>query len=92
MTINEIPSEVVSLLAALATSLTNGEYLTRPDRPLPRQLTVADICEELKVAQRTFYEWRAKGRAPRCVKLPNGELRIRRTDFDNWLTDRVEVA
>lgn len=91
MTINDIPAEVVSILTAMAASLTKGEYLA-PVRPLPRQLTVADICEELQVAQRTFYEWRAKGRAPQCVKLPNGELRIRRADFDKWLTDRAEAA
>ena len=54
-------------------------------------LTVDELCDELKVARRTFYDWRAKGRAPRCFKLPNGDLRIRRTDLDSWLTDRMEA-
>jgi predicted DNA-binding transcriptional regulator AlpA len=55
------------------------------------QLTVNELCAELKVARRTFYDWRAKGRAPRCLKLPNGDLRIRRVDFDAWLAAREEA-
>ncbi len=47
------------------------------DRPLPKS---------------TFHDWRAKGRAPRCIKLPNGTLRIRRSEFDRWLASREEVA
>ncbi len=56
------------------------------------QLTIADVCEELGVARSTFYDWRAKNRAPRCIRLPNGELRIRRTDLDAWLIDHEEAA
>lgn len=48
-------------------------------------MTVAEFCEEMSVSRSTFDDWRAKNRAPRCVRLPNGSLRIRRTDFDNWL-------
>jgi excisionase family DNA binding protein len=55
------------------------------------QLTVDELCDELKVARRTFYDWRAKGRAPRCIKLPNGDLRIRRIDLDAWLTAREDA-
>ena len=40
----------------------------------------------------TFYDWRAKGRAPRCIKLPNGEIRIRRQELDRWLDDRIRTA
>ena len=55
-------------------------------------LTLPEICEELNVSRSTFYDWRAKGRAPRCIKLPNGDLRIRRSDLDNWLDDREDAA
>lgn len=55
-------------------------------------LTIADLCAELSVARSTFYEWRAKGRAPRCIKLPNGEIRIRRTDLERWLDTCEEAA
>lgn len=48
-------------------------------------LTVAEVCTELKIGRSTFYEWRAKQRALRCLKIPNSELRIRRSDLDDWL-------
>ena len=55
-------------------------------------LTLADLCAELQISRSTFYDWRAKGRAPRCLKLPNGDLRIRRTDLDRWLATMEDVA
>jgi predicted DNA-binding transcriptional regulator AlpA len=59
----------------------------------PRQhLTIAALCEELAISRRTFYEWRSKKRAPRCIKLPNGEIRIRRIDLENWLDTCEEAA
>jgi excisionase family DNA binding protein len=62
--------------------------------PLPRggpneKLTLAEVCAELRIERSTFYDWRAKGRAPRCLKLPNGEIRITRRDLDAWLETRV---
>ena len=54
-------------------------------RPSAAHLTIADVIAELGVARSTFNDWRAKGRAPKCLKLPNGELRIRRADLDHWL-------
>jgi predicted DNA-binding transcriptional regulator AlpA len=61
-----------------------------PNRPpSPRMLTVDDILADLgDVSRRTFYEWRAKGTGPKCVKLPNGELRIRRAEYERWLAER----
>jgi excisionase family DNA binding protein len=56
------------------------------------RLTVADVCEELLVSRSTFYDWRAKGKAPRCIKLPNGEIRVRRDELDRWLASCEEVA
>jgi predicted DNA-binding transcriptional regulator AlpA len=55
-------------------------------------LTVQEFCDELGISPRTFYEWRTKRRAPRCLKLPNGEIRIRRTEYDRWLDSREEAA
>lgn len=56
-----------------------------------KHLTIADLCEELGIARSTFYDWRAKGRAPRCIKLPNGDLRIRRTELDRWLAEHEDA-
>ena len=55
-------------------------------------LTIAQLCKELGISRSTFYEWRAKGRAPRCIKLPNGQIRIRRAEFERWLDSLEEVA
>jgi hypothetical protein len=33
-----------------------------------------------------------EGRAPRCIKLPNGDLRVRRIELERWLDDREEAA
>ncbi|MGP4004005.1 helix-turn-helix transcriptional regulator [Streptomyces sp. 8N706] len=55
-------------------------------------LTVAEICKELRITRSTFYDWRSKGRAPRCIKLPNGDLRIRRSTYEHWLDYREEGA
>jgi predicted DNA-binding transcriptional regulator AlpA len=49
------------------------------------KLTLAEVCAELRIERSTFYDWRAKGRAPRCLKLPNGEIRVTRRDLDAWL-------
>jgi len=55
-----------------------------------QHLSVADICAELGISKSTFYDWRASRRAPACIKLPNGGLRIRRADFDTWLESYAE--
>jgi predicted DNA-binding transcriptional regulator AlpA len=55
-------------------------------------LTVATVLAELEVPRSTFYKWRRLGIAPRCIKLPNGEVRIRRADLDRWLAEREDNA
>lgn len=62
--------------------------------PITRVVPVGHILSPppttRRFARRTFYEWRKKGRAPRCIKLPNGDLRIRRAEFERWLDTREE--
>jgi predicted DNA-binding transcriptional regulator AlpA len=61
--------------------------------PISRdKLTVREVCAELQIAASTFYEWRTKRCGPRCIKLPNGQLRVRRIDLDAWLEARGDVA
>lgn|SRR5579859_2422136 len=55
-------------------------------------LTVEEFCSELKVSKDTFYHWRKVGTAPVCHRLPNGELRISRTDRDAWLAQLRDAA
>ncbi len=56
------------------------------------KLTVSAICADLGISPRTFYEWRAKGTAPKCITLPNGSLRVRRSEYQRWLEAREEAA
>ncbi|MFH8577422.1 helix-turn-helix transcriptional regulator [Streptomyces zaomyceticus] len=49
-------------------------------------MTVPQILTELGgVSRRTFYRWRELRQGPAAFKLPNGELRVWRSDFDTWL-------
>ncbi|WP_285696016.1 AlpA family transcriptional regulator [Actinomadura sp. NBRC 104412] len=52
------------------------------------KLTLAEVCAEIKISRSTFYEWRAKGIAPPCYKIGNGELRVSRDDLDRWWEER----
>ncbi|MFJ3631022.1 helix-turn-helix transcriptional regulator [Streptomyces sp. NPDC090112] len=56
------------------------------------KLTIVEVCAELKVSKSTFYDWRQKRRAPRCIKLPNGDLRVRRTHLEIWLNEFEDAA
>jgi predicted DNA-binding transcriptional regulator AlpA len=52
-------------------------------------LTVAQVLAALgDVSPRTFYRWRETGKAPSAIRLPNGELRIWRSELNAWL-DRL---
>ena len=59
-------------------------------------LTLAEFLAELgdddghPLPKSTFYDWRAKNRAPQCIKLPNGQIRIRRSEADRWLAAHEE--
>lgn len=55
-------------------------------------LSVADVCTELGVARSTFYDWRSAHKGPRCIKLPNGEIRIRRADLERWLASLEDAV
>jgi excisionase family DNA binding protein len=58
------------------------------EQTLVRHLTVSEVCDELAISKSTFYDWRAARKAPCCIKLPNGGLRVRREDLERWLESR----
>jgi excisionase family DNA binding protein len=68
-----------------------GMIASTAERPSDK-LTIAEICADLGISRRTFYEWRAKKRAPKCIRLPNGDLRIRRSEYQRWLEAREEIT
>jgi hypothetical protein len=55
-------------------------------------LTIAEVLAELKVACGTFDTWRALRIAPECIKLPNGQIRVRRHALDAWLASSTQMA
>ena len=55
-------------------------------------LTIPELLAELRISRSTFYDWRAKGRAPRCIKLPNGDLRVRRSELSRFIDTCEEAA
>jgi excisionase family DNA binding protein len=66
---------------------------SRPSsRPAREQLTIVEVCTELKISRSTFYYWRQTGKAPRCLVLPNKEVRVRRADLEAWLDACTEEA
>ena len=68
------------------------QRLQPPVKLGPADAKVAEVCAELGVARSTFYDWRAAKKAPPCFRLPNGDLRIRRAEFDRWLESLQESA
>ncbi|QKV97718.1 helix-turn-helix domain-containing protein [Streptomyces sp. NA02950] len=44
------------------------------------------------MSRSAFYRMRARGTAPKCVKLPNGQIRIRRADLDAWWEANEEAS
>lgn len=55
-------------------------------------VTVGEFLELVRVSRRTFNRWREVGTAPRAIKLPNGQLRMRQGDVESWLSDHEESA
>ncbi|MFF7717105.1 helix-turn-helix domain-containing protein [Streptomyces sp. NPDC007988] len=63
------------------------------DRRRDELMTVPQVLTELGgVSRRTFYRWRELGLGPTAFKLPNGELRVWRSDFSAWLRQLEEAA
>ncbi|WP_406374509.1 helix-turn-helix domain-containing protein [Streptomyces sp. NBC_00647] len=66
--------------------------MVRDNRAKPAELlTVRQVLDELGgISRRTFYRWRELRIAPACIRLPNGELRVRRDVLSSWLEERAE--
>jgi predicted DNA-binding transcriptional regulator AlpA len=58
----------------------------------PKMLKLPEVLAELDMSRAAFYRLRARGKAPRVVKLPNGSIRVRRADLDRWLATCEEAA
>ncbi|PKW10042.1 transcriptional regulator, AlpA family [Streptomyces sp. 1222.5] len=61
-------------------------------RTQDEKMTVQEVITDLKVAPSTFYRWRQLDIGPRAIKLPNGDVRIRRSEYERWLAEREDAA
>lgn len=73
-----------------ASPRTGSRAIRHPEQELQDALTVKEICDRLKIARSTFYEWRQKKVGPPCISLPNGQLRVVPSDFEEWLNSRKD--
>ncbi|WP_216588678.1 helix-turn-helix transcriptional regulator [Streptomyces brasiliscabiei] len=48
------------------------------------KLKLREVLEEIEMSRAAFYRMRARGKAPKLIKLPNGHIRCRRSDLDAW--------
>jgi predicted DNA-binding transcriptional regulator AlpA len=55
-------------------------------------MTYEEVLAEVGVTRSTMDKWRVTGRGPKFKKLPNGKLRARRADVEQWLDLLPEVA
>ncbi|WP_371644842.1 helix-turn-helix domain-containing protein [Streptomyces sp. NBC_00597] len=60
--------------------------------PRDEMLTIPQVVEEIGVPLATFYRWRQLRKGPKAIKLPNGSVRIRRSELDRWIATLEEAA
>ncbi|SER55283.1 helix-turn-helix transcriptional regulator [Streptomyces qinglanensis] len=58
----------------------------------PQKLKLSEVLDEIGMSRAAFYRMRARGQAPTLIKLPNGQLRVRRSDLDAWWAAHEEDA
>lgn len=58
----------------------------------PKMLKLPEVLEEIEMSRAAFYRMRARGMAPKLIKLPNGQLRCRRADLDAWWSWMEDAA
>ena len=68
-----------------------GTHMARPaDIEARGWMSINDLCQELGITRDTAYKWSSagteSGRFPEFRKLPNGQIRIRRDWFEEWVS------
>ncbi|MGH3487880.1 MAG: helix-turn-helix transcriptional regulator [Actinopolymorphaceae bacterium] len=68
------------------TKFSDRESRNRSRVPAREKLIpLAEFLEMTGVARSTYNDWHAKGRAPRRIKLPNGQICFRPSELNRWL-------
>jgi predicted DNA-binding transcriptional regulator AlpA len=60
--------------------------------PRDEMLTIAEVIAEIGVPKATFCRWRQLRKGPKSIKLPNGAVRIRRSELERWIAGMEEAA
>ncbi|MEU7502545.1 helix-turn-helix domain-containing protein [Streptomyces griseofuscus] len=58
----------------------------------PQMLKLPEVLTEIGMSRAAFYRMRARGQAPKLIKLPNGQIRCRRSDLDAWWAEHETAA
>lgn len=61
-------------------------------KSLEEMLTIPQVIEEIGVPRATFYRWRQLRKGPKAIKLPNGSVRIKRSELERWMEALEEAA
>ncbi|MFF4277421.1 helix-turn-helix transcriptional regulator [Streptomyces kronopolitis] len=61
-------------------------------KPRDEMLSIPQVIEEIGVPRATFYRWRQLRKGPKSIKLPNGAVRIRRSELERWFEALEEAA
>ncbi|MDH6107989.1 AlpA family transcriptional regulator [Kitasatospora sp. MAP12-44] len=48
------------------------------------KLKLEAVLAEIDMSRSAFYRMTARGQGPKIMKLPNNQIRIRRSDLDAW--------
>ncbi|MGW7597095.1 helix-turn-helix transcriptional regulator [Streptomyces antimycoticus] len=57
-----------------------------------QKLKLPEVLKEIDMSRSAFYRMRARGTGPKCIKLPNGQIRVRRADLDAWWEANEEAS
>ncbi|MFZ4237518.1 helix-turn-helix transcriptional regulator [Streptomyces murinus] len=58
----------------------------------PQMLKLPEVLTEIGMSRAAFYRMRARCQAPKLIKLPNGQIRCRRSDLDAWWAEHETAA
>jgi predicted DNA-binding transcriptional regulator AlpA len=59
--------------------------------PKDELLPLSEVLDELGITRASWYRWRNRGVGPRVTRLPNGRLRVRRSELDAFLREMEEA-
>lgn len=55
-------------------------------------LSIPQVIAEIGIPRATFYRWRQLKKGPKSLKLPNGAVRVRRSELNRWLSSLEDAA